>query len=139
MRRLFGGSIVLVLAALAIGVATAPAGRHKAAATTVNVKLLEFKLIPAPTKVKAGSVTFVVRNAGKIDHQFVVIKTSVPAAKLPMKGVVASEAGLVRKIAVVRPNQTGRLTLNLKQGKYVLICNLPAHYKAGQYAAFVVG
>ena len=37
------------------------------------------------------------------------------------------------------PFLTKMLTLTLKPGHYVLICNLPAHYKAGQHVDFTVG
>jgi uncharacterized cupredoxin-like copper-binding protein len=30
------------------------------------------------------------------------------------------------------------LTLNLKKGRYVLICNIPGHYKSGMHADFTV-
>ena len=30
------------------------------------------------------------------------------------------------------------LKVNLAAGKYVLICNLPAHYKQGMHTAFTV-
>ena len=30
------------------------------------------------------------------------------------------------------------ITLSLRPGNYVLICNLPDHYQAGQHAAFRV-
>jgi uncharacterized cupredoxin-like copper-binding protein len=38
----------------------------------------------------------------------------------------------------IKPGQTKKVTLTLKPGKYVLLCNLAGHYKAGQYAAFTV-
>ena len=38
----------------------------------------------------------------------------------------------------VPPGQTRTLTLKLTPGHYVLLCNLPAHYKAGQHADFTV-
>ena len=136
MRRLTGGLIVLALAVLAVGAATAPASPSTTA--TVKVKLWEFKLVPTPASVKAGKITFVVRNTGKIQHQFVVIKTNLPPNKLPMKGAAASETGSVGKIGEIDPGQTKSVTLTLKPGSYVLICNLPGHYMLGQRAPFHV-
>lgn len=34
----------------------------------------------------------------------------------------------------VMPGHTGYLTLTLRPGRYVLACDLPGHYEAGQYA-----
>ncbi len=50
----------------------------------------------------------------------------------------AVETGRKGRIAKFGPGQTRRLILTLRPGKYVLICNLPAHYKAGQFASFRV-
>ncbi len=105
----------------------------------VKVGLKEFKVLPAPTKAKAGFVVFTVQNTGKLDHEFVVIKTDRAPSALPVKGITAVETGKVGKIPPFKSGQTRTLTLNLKPGKYVLICNVPGHYKAGQFAGFTVG
>ncbi len=103
----------------------------------VGVKLVEFKLTPAPTTAPAGTVTFAVRNAGQVKHEFVVIKTAKPAGDL-LKGSEADEAGNVGEIGNIPPGQSKTLALKLAAGHYALICNLPGHYKAGQYANFNV-
>ncbi len=46
--------------------------------------------------------------------------------------------GQVGKIAQFGPGQTRTLTLHLAPGHYVLLCNLPAHYAAGQRVDFTV-
>ena len=120
-----------VALALAAGAGGAPS---RASATAVRVKLIEYRVLPAPRSVRAGRVTFVVRNAGKIAHELVVIRTARQAAKLPMKEGEASEKGAVGEISDLEPGQTKRLTLTLKRGHYALICNLPGHYRAGQHA-----
>ncbi len=107
------------------------------AAGKVGVKLVEFKLTPAPTTAPAGTVTFAVRNAGQVKHEFVVIKTTKPAGDL-LKGSEADEAGAVGEIGNIPPGQNKTLALKLAAGHYALICNLPGHYKAGQYANFNV-
>lgn len=124
----------LLAAVLAAGLLAADAS----AAATVNVRLNEFKLILSTKTVKAGQVTFVVKNVGKLEHSFVVLKTTRAPGKLRQRGNVAVEEGRVGRIAPFKPGQTRRLTLTLKPGKYVLICNMPLHYKAGQYAGFTV-
>jgi uncharacterized cupredoxin-like copper-binding protein len=109
------------------------------AATTVRVTEKEFTLKSVPASAKPGKVTFVVRNAGKLDHEFVIVKTNRAPAKLPLKGNKASEAGRVGKIPPFKPGKTKRIALSLKAGKYVLFCNVAGHYKLGQRAGFRVG
>ncbi len=129
-----------MLAALAgVGLAgTAQAAREGAAAATVKVTLSEWKLVPSVKKVPAGRVTFVVRNAGKMPHEFLILRTDKPAKALPMRGVKAIETGSKGRIRAFAAGSTKRLTLNLAPGKYVLLCNMPGHYKAGQAISFVV-
>jgi uncharacterized cupredoxin-like copper-binding protein len=114
-------------------VPTAPA----ALARSSRAVLKEFSIAPTPAKVAAGKVSFSVANAGKIEHEFVVLRTNKRAGDL-LKGKEADEAGNVGEIGSVLPGQAKKLTLNLKAGHYALVCNLPGHYTAGQHADFTV-
>ncbi len=124
------------LAAVVLGVASASAATV-AGSATVKVTLVEFKLI-APATTKAGRVTLSVTNRGQLHHQLVVLRTPTRAAKLATSGTTAVETGKVGKIAMLEPGQTRTLTLTLEPGHYVLLCNLPGHYKAGQHADLAV-
>lgn len=126
---------VVVLAAL---MATGAAIASQHAGKTVKVSEKEWGMPAVPAKVAHGKVTFVVRDAGRLSHEFVVIKTKRRASKLPAKGLKAVETGRVGKIPTFKPGQTKRLTLTLKPGHYALICNLRGHYKFGQHADFTV-
>ena len=127
----------LVVVALAVGVPLAVAMQAK---TSVKVTEKEFKVTPVPVKAPAGLVSFKVKNTGALKHQFIVLKSKVAASKLPVKNSKAVLVGTVKgKLAGVAPGQTKTLTVKLPAGKYILLCNLPAHYKAGQRAAFTVG
>lgn len=111
-----------------------------ATATKVKVTEKEFKISASPTTAKAGTVTFAVKNTGFLKHEFIVLKTNVAAGKLPIKGNKAVLKGKVEgKINPFARGQTRTLTVKLPAGKYILLCNIPAHYKAGQRAAFKVG
>jgi uncharacterized cupredoxin-like copper-binding protein len=130
--------IILIAALIAMGivlVGTTSAAPRSAA--KVGVTLKEFTLVPNPKSGSAGTVTFTVRNAGKVKHEFVVLRTKKAASKL-LKGSEASEAGNVGEIGNVPAGKTRTLKLKLKAGHYALICNLPGHYKAGQRADFNV-
>ena len=130
---------IATVAAIGAGGVDAFAVGSPASAAKVKVTLIEFKLTPSVKRVAAGKVTFSVRNAGQLPHELVVLSTKAPAAKLPTKGAVADDTGTVGKIPTFTPGTTKTLTLTLKPGHYALICNLPGHYKAGQFADLTVG
>lgn len=131
MRRLTAVAAALACAALLIPAAAIAAG-------TVNVTLSDGKVRPAKSSTSAGRTTFVVRNAGDIGHELVVIKTARKAGDLPVRGARASEKGRVGEADDIGDGDTKRLTLNLKKGHYALICNLPGHYQGGMFADFTV-
>lgn len=109
-------------------------------ATAVKVTLKEFSVATSPKLAKRGKVTFAVHNAGKLAHSFVVVRTKLAPGKLPMKGktVNLSKLNVIGKIKSIKPGKSSTLSSALQTGKYVLFCNLPSHYKAGQYKGFTV-
>jgi len=119
----------------------APAGpSQQAKAVSVNFRMVEWDILPlTATKTRAARVTFVVRNAGKLTHEFVVLRTAKAAGSLAAPGArEAPETGAVGEIEEIKPGEVKRLTLNLKKGHYSLICNLPFHYGKGQFVDFYV-
>jgi uncharacterized cupredoxin-like copper-binding protein len=135
-------SVVLAISATDNGTSPGPATQTPpratpAAVANVGVTLREFTLKPDSSLGRAGRVTFQVTNAGAATHEFVVLRTNTPAGGL-LKGAEANEAGNVGEIGDLPSGVTKTVALNLKAGHYALICNLPGHYKAGQYADLVV-
>jgi uncharacterized cupredoxin-like copper-binding protein len=132
-----GNKTVTVLqAAKAAPAAAAPA--TKAAPVTagvVSVKLGEMFVRPNVTQGAAGKVTFHVQNTGTLVHEMIV-------GRVPIKGPLAdgrmSEKTSVGEVAELKPGTAGRVTLSLKPGKYILFCNVPGHFAAGQHVAFTV-
>jgi uncharacterized cupredoxin-like copper-binding protein len=96
----------------------------------------EFK-IASPPSAKGPKVTWTVKNAGKIPHEFVVLRTKKKAGSLG-KGQEVPEPGNVGEVSGIAPGKTKKLSLKLKPGHYALICNLPGHYKGGMFADFTV-
>lgn len=130
-------TLVLLVAALTLAIVVGNAGAA-ASATTNKVTLKEFKVLPKPKSGKAGKVTFVVKNAGAVAHELVVLRTNIAPRKLPVKNGQAVEKGKVGEVSNLRPGKTAKLTKTLKKGKYVLLCNVPGHYQAGQVTGFIV-
>jgi len=131
----FAVSVTGVITAAGAGMAA-----HEAQAVNMGFKMVEWDILPlTATKTTAGRVTFVVRNAGKMEHEFVVLRTAKAAGSLaPSTALRAPETGAVGEIESVKPGQVKRLTLNLKKGHYSLLCNLSGHYGKGQFVDFYV-
>jgi uncharacterized cupredoxin-like copper-binding protein len=132
--RLSFGIVAVAAVAVCIGVASADAVTSK---KLVAVQVDEYSVFPATQGAPVGKVRFVVTNVGTIEHEFVVIKTAKPAGNL-LKGNEANETGAVGELDGVKPGNARVLILNLKRGHYALLCNLPGHYKTGQFADFYV-
>jgi uncharacterized cupredoxin-like copper-binding protein len=107
---------------------------------SVDVSLKEYTVTPTPTSGRAGSFSFSVHNDGQSPHEFVVVKTPKQASGLagPGGSGEASEQGNVGETGTVPPGDNKTLSVKLAAGHYVLLCNLPGHYKAGQYVDFTV-
>jgi uncharacterized cupredoxin-like copper-binding protein len=117
--------------------------------TTVDVTLQEWAVLPATSTIKAGSVTFNVKNIGPAEeHEFVILKTDLDALSLPTAaGGKVDEAGTgVEAIGEIEEFASGEnktATFDLAPGKYVFICNIVdadgnVHYAKGMAAAVTV-
>ena len=121
--------------------ATAAAPEAPAAPGTVNVDLLDtLKLTANPVQAPAGNVTFHAVDKGQIQHELKVVKTDLAPEALPVANGTVDEkqVNVVAKTAVLSGGKSQDISANLQAGKYVLICNVPAHYGAGMHAAFTV-
>ena len=90
---------------------------------------------------KAGTVTLSVKNVGTVVHSMVVIKTTLDDAKIPASSAGdgrVDERGSVGATSQIPAGGSKDLTLTLAAGKYVLVCNEPAHYIIGMHIGFIV-
>jgi uncharacterized cupredoxin-like copper-binding protein len=72
----------------------------------------EFKIALTSTDLKAGKVTFDVKNDGKIPHDLAI-------------------KGMSDKTKLISPGGSAKLEVTLKPGKYELYCSVPGHEAAG--------
>jgi uncharacterized cupredoxin-like copper-binding protein len=79
---------------------------------TVQVTEREFKIALASTELKAGTVTFEVKNTGKLQHDLAIV-------------------GMSEKTKLISPGGSSKLTVTLKPGTYELYCSVPGHKAAG--------
>jgi uncharacterized cupredoxin-like copper-binding protein len=117
---------------------------QQGAANTVNnvtIKMGEYFFKPKDVTTPAGKVAITAPNEGKIEHELVLLKTDVNPGKLKTEkdGEVIEDAySGPGEIPDVEAGETGKTTLNLRPGQYVMICNVPGHYKAGMYGRVTV-
>ena len=93
--------------------------------------------------VPAGKVTFRAVNQSKSQvHELIVVRTDAGQTSLPYdekkQEVVEKRIHHLGEISDLKPGRSGAMTLTLKPGSYLLICNQPAHYKAGMSTPFTV-
>jgi uncharacterized cupredoxin-like copper-binding protein len=124
--------LLATLAASLVPAATALAGG------STKVTLNEFSTKVSPKSATAGKVTFNIKNAGGDEHELAVIKTSTAASKLKVSAGRASEKGKIAEAEDIGGGKSKKLSVTLKKGHYVLICNLPGHYQQGMRTDFTV-
>jgi uncharacterized cupredoxin-like copper-binding protein len=141
----------LVHAALLFSLAAFSATTAKAAAT-VNVLLDDSSSDPTATHMRlsldhssiaAGRVTIRAQNQSKnLVHEVIVVRVDPKKPELPYDEkkaqVIEKQIHRMGEIADLKPGATRAITLGLKPGAYLLICNQPGHYKAGMVASLTV-
>ncbi|MDX8480397.1 sulfocyanin-like copper-binding protein [Mesorhizobium sp. VK24D] len=120
---------------MAVGLAYATPSVDTAKAT-MGIKV-------SPPEVKAGKVTFNVKNDSKDRvHEMIVIHLANPGRQLPyinaQNRVDEDKAGDKGEVSDLKPGVSGTLNVNLKAGKYLLICNQQGHFAAGMWTELTV-
>jgi uncharacterized cupredoxin-like copper-binding protein len=133
--------VAVALAALVFGVISASAAISRGAADSEIAVTMgkpgEFSLKSSVRSAKAGEVVLVVRNKGKIVHEFIVLRTPIKAAALKARDTDAQkvvEPGFLVELEDMEPGDRVGLVMPLKKGHYVLLCNVAGHYAAGMRA-----
>ena len=93
--------------------------------------------------MKAGDITFEATNTSRVMvHEMLVIpmadaEKEVPYNKNEMR-IDEDAAGAIGEVSELEPGMSGKLTLRLKPGIYMLVCNIPGHYILGMWTHFKV-
>jgi uncharacterized cupredoxin-like copper-binding protein len=111
-------------------------------ATQIQVTEKDMAILLSSPSAPAGPVDFVTKYIGPSPHEFLVVKTDFPVDKLPLKGGRLDEKAkgieVIDEIEVKDlPNGANKtLRVNLRPGKYLLVCNIPSHFRAGMLTPF---
>jgi uncharacterized cupredoxin-like copper-binding protein len=136
-------SILLALGLLASMPALAGCGGEhaaKPAGTLVHVTERDFS-IHAPAHVRAGTVTFVVRNDGPDAHELILARAGAPLPTRSDGLTVDEEAIEPLTFGALEPGQADavrELRVHLTPGTYELFCNMAGHYMGGMHAVLTV-
>ena len=112
-----------------MGGSSKPAG----AKADVDVTLGDMWVKSSAPTVKAGKVTFGIKNAGATMHGLAIASTPVK-----LEGGMVDHATFAAKGGDLGAGASETISANLKPGKYELICHVAGHYQAGQKLPFEV-
>jgi uncharacterized cupredoxin-like copper-binding protein len=107
----------------------------------VDVSERDFSINVSAQHVSPGVVTFRVTNHGPDEHELIVIREQ---HQLPLRtdGITVNEERLTPEtVGVLEPGAPGAvrdLTVRLKKGRYILLCNMSGHFMGGMRADVVV-
>lgn len=128
-------------AAPAPAVPAAPARPAALDATSgkATVTATDLKFSAPVINASAGKVRLTLHNAGKVEHELIVLRTNADptSLKAAANGRV-SEAASIGEISETAPGASKSTTFDLKPGRYVYVCNIPGHYAGGMRGALVV-
>jgi uncharacterized cupredoxin-like copper-binding protein len=139
MKRLLSlgiGATALLLAMSGCGLGDLTGGPQ------VGVTLDEYAVKLSQSSSSPGKVTFKVHNAGREKHEFVILRTDLDQAALPQEaGKIKEESTGIEHVDELDGVDAGKektLTVDLKPGTYLFVCNIPEHAHQGMVARFKI-
>jgi uncharacterized cupredoxin-like copper-binding protein len=148
-HRLSPIPLVAVVLSLAALVVACGGGGGSSGGSGLGVSLDEWSVEVAREELQAGPITFAVANRGDRPHQFIIVKSDLPPALLPVEDsgrVQTSRLNVVSETGAFAAGESRDVALDITAGKYLLICNLSdsqgagvvSHYRNGMVASLLV-
>jgi plastocyanin len=123
--------LVPILAAAAlVGACGSDAPYVPASGRAVSLRLDEYRVLPTRVTVPAGRVRIIARNVGRLTHNVAVVQFDRPLGE--------DEEKQYARTRTAHPGQVVQTTVNLKPGKYRLVCTIANHDNLGQYGELKV-
>lgn len=120
----------------------------------IKVTTKEWGIVTSKNSTGPGKITFVITNKGEDDHEIEVVKLdgNQSVRDFPRVSNRSADDNWVAprgmgEVEDIKPGMTKKLVLNLKPGRYALICNMvekeadgsiEAHYDKGMSKLFIV-
>ena len=135
-------SLLLVAAGAVFAAAPAQSLGIKLQDSSTDPSIVHMRIVLDQGTIKPGRVTLHAENQSRNLVHEVIIARGDGAQELPMDAkrvrVIESRVRRLGEIADLAPGKSGKLTLDLKPGSYVLFCNQPGHYQDGMFATLTV-
>jgi uncharacterized cupredoxin-like copper-binding protein len=135
-------SILLATAGAASATTPAQSLGIKLQDSSTDPSIAHMRIVLDKTTIKPGRVTLHAENQSKsLVHEVVVARDGGRkdlAFNAKQDRVIESKLHRLGEIADLKPGKAGELTLDLKAGTYLLLCNQPGHYKDGMVAKLIV-
>jgi plastocyanin len=96
-----------------------PGGPPPAGDNAFNAELKEYAIALDKTQIKAGPITFNVKNVGSLPHNLSIKELNKTTENLD-------------------PGKTATLTVDLAPGTYTVICAIPGHEQLGMHTTITV-
>jgi uncharacterized cupredoxin-like copper-binding protein len=138
--------LAAVSAVLIVGLAGRPSGglAIPRGSHVLHVDEHDFRISLTHTTLPPGNYVLVDTNLGPSPHELVMWKTADRDDQLPLNndGRVNEDSPALTNVldsgSSLQPGETRLLATTLAPGRYVLVCNLPGHYRAGMHVTITV-
>ncbi len=149
-----GATMVLVIGALVVGsgapaafVTAVPVAGSSAAAgsaaagsdqpapagdNAINFVEKDFAIAMDKSTIKAGSITFNIKNIGPSPHNIGITKEADSSKGGGITGPVIKDS------ATIDPGKTTSITVDLQPGAYNVVCTVPGHVQLGMIMKLTV-
>ncbi len=142
MKRLVATMVCASGAAMLMGAPAAQADSTILASMWDRGKSMGFTLSRA--SASAGKITFQVTNdSASITHELLVspVKNFMNFGYKPDAAEARVDEGsmnIIEETHGMKPGTYKSITVDLKPGKYIIVCNKPGHFSDGMFLPFVV-
>lgn len=113
---------------------TAGGSAGLAGSTTVHAIEKDFAISLDTSAVKAGSVTFDVRNQGPSPHNLGIVRNNGASRTQGL----TNRADLVKDSATIDAGTSTQMTMDLQPGTYQVVCTVPGHIQLGMILSLAV-
>ena len=150
-RTTRAGHRVVIATALVLAVGHAAASATDATTATakstrhapVTITMAEHALTLSSHTAPAGVVTFVVFNPSPVAHEIDIVRTQLGPTALPTKpngqfNEHTKQARVVKEAVKIKPGASRTFTARLTAGHYVIVDNLPGHFRYGEATEFTI-